>query len=1120
MPRRPDSPVRVVFAATLLPLAAVAALFGNWPTSARGEEPTEPPFATVAPPSSRIGRGIDGAQRVLVSSLDGQGGITSGGWRMGGFDIAVQEDDPRCGGAAIQLHATAQAAGAKGDYSIAGPVAGECQLLGLWVKLPEPAAIEKVGLQIIDAEGESLFHVEAVDAAAADGAAWRWLETDFAAGAFTQSYPQGDKNKQVDFPIKSIHAVWFAKRGGATSIIIDGLVAVTKLPAAGDPVSQAKRVASPVEIELPSLTAEPGTLDRALAVLTNYTDEQLLCEVAYSIDRDGRLFQPNFGDPVHGQDHALGAVSWTVADGREIERGSLTDGEALTASETPWHKDHHREAFQFIDLGQVRKITHLAYQSGDANWVWKLDIAASADDQTYTPIAPLTNIELHKKWGRQSIAVRAPFDARFVRLRYHQEGKGVDVIRFPAGFSIYDGKDDESSAWPKVSAASDVHVMKTVLPPRSFHLTTIPFRQKLATGAYLMLVRASGRDGRQQQFTKTVAQPVFVLPEKLPQVSSASRFGLNASFQVDPAIIRRLGVGWVRFENFKWPMTSPKRGEFRFDGSVGPWHVPHEKILRGYREQGIEVLPFLFQSAHYATSAGPEIKSRREEYPPRDPADFAEFCFQSVARYGSQAHPKDVLQTPDKTSGQGLLKTVEIWNEPNLNNPQWGAWVGTLDEYFTLLRPAVEAVKRADPQMQVTNGGFAGIDLETVDKLKSHRYADGKTPLDLIDVLNVHHYCGRAAPELALVNTNVERSGGPGSGRTFEDDLTRLVDWRNTSRPGLPIWLTETGYDTGGNQAVSPRQQAAWLPRAVLVTLAMGIDKVFVYREKGSGNALFAASGLVADDGTLRPSWFTYATLIRQLHNSGPITRLFPSDPNIRIYTWQRGGQPIVAAYAVQGEATLPLALGGCRETDSFGGVVQHDGKTPIAIDIFPRYFDALAAPQVLAPLIAASKQREQDRLARRAQAAKLVTRLFDFGPAERVGVYELGGLRHFTAVAAETKFTPERGYGFVPQAAMSEGERRWVNDALDHDHCRLGKGIEFHCTAPAGKYQLALGATPVGPAVKLVLSGMKGDPQSVEVTSEKSVVQLDIELSAAPLTVRSDGYFDLRWLTLVESAK
>src|SRR5690606_1513331 len=105
-----------------------------------------------------------------------------------------------------------------------------------------------------------------------------------------------------------------------------------------------------------------------------------------------------------------------------------------------------------------------------------------------------------------------------------------------------------------------------------------------------------------------------------------------------------------------------------------------------------------------------------------------------------------------------------------------------------------EAVKKADPHAVVVSPGFAGATAEIVDQLRLHTYADGVRPLDLVDVLSVHFYSGRTPPEIATADVN----NAQGYEVSFVEHLKRLVEWRDRHKPGAPIWMTETGYDTGG----------------------------------------------------------------------------------------------------------------------------------------------------------------------------------------------------------------------------------------------------------------------------------------------------------------------------------
>ena len=238
--------------------------------------------------------------------------------------------------------------------------------------------------------------------------------------------------------------------------------------------------------------------------------------------------------------------------------------------------------------------------------------------------------------------------------------------------------------------------------------------------------------------------------------------------------LRKLGVGWVRFENLKWPFVSAEKGSFHFDGSLAPWHVNDDALFASYRAHGLNILPFLFLTQDYETPPGTAPPSNKLTIPPKDFAGYAEFAYQAAARFGSTLHPEGDLKTPDKKSGLGLVNVYELWNEPNLNNPDWGSWKGSLSQYYEMFRLGAEAVKKADPTARVSNAGFSGIGVPLVDGLRTYKYADGKCPLDFMDVLNVHYYTGQSAPEVCYINANTGTFGNLDS-RTFEENLVLLL---------------------------------------------------------------------------------------------------------------------------------------------------------------------------------------------------------------------------------------------------------------------------------------------------------------------------------------------------------
>ena len=866
----------------------------------------------------------------------------------------------------------------------------------------------------------------------------------------------------------------------------------------------------PVEAALSAADRlEPGQRFVAKLLLANREGSPASCKVVYSLQTDGTLFDRAPPDPVYGSDRALGTRSWTEADGKIIEQGSLTDGKDYTDAGTAWINDHFTEAFQYVDLGRARKITHLAYGSGDANHAWKLDVAASSDGKSYAPVPGLQGFDIFKKWGSVALPLKQPVEARYLRLRYHKDGQKVPCLRMPTRLSVYDGTADETWDLPKVGEVLVEGQTTVEAAPHASGVAELGAQQRLSPGLYLLAVRVESGAMRQILY-----RHVLVMAEPLDKVSAESRLGVNASNGDWAPVLRRLGVGWVRFENMKWPFVSPSPGVYRFDGSVKPWQVNHDAIFKGYRDAGLSVLPFLFMTAGYASSAPADVKEgRRLFYPPQDPRQFAEFAFQVAARYGAKSHPAAALKSGDGKSGLGYLRVYEVWNEPNLTDPNWGAWVGTSQQYFDMLRAASEAVKRADPAAKVTNAGYAGIQVKTVDALRTHTYADGKHPLDFVDILNVHFYSGRIAPEAATDDFNANQSADIKA----EEEFRRLAAWRDRHKPDMPIWLTETGYDSAGPYGTDERTQAARLPRVVMLALANGMDKVFVYRESGSMASMHAASGLLRDDGSMKPSWVTYATLVRQLDGvQGRAVKLPYPDPNVRLYAWQRNGRTLLTAWTIEGEAKLDLNLGRATVTDAFGRRREMDLTRGLGLSVFPAYIGDVSDPRAVQAL----EKQEQEEAARlqelRRQLAKVEAYLFKFGGSAEGITLDVGRERPFTSVLAADVYSEQKGYGFAPGPAAENQDRPWIRSDLDRTVCKVLKGQEFRFRVKPGRYQMRLGVSPYDDA-RVTLKGAAGGDKVIAAPKGDAIVETTFEAAAPLLSISIDNYATLRWLTLIE---
>lgn len=1044
-------------------------------------------------------------QRVLIGPLETGDSVGIGGWRMRNLLAEAAEGvQSKIGRSALAFGGDAEVAGAKGDFKVHGALAGKTKALGVWVYLERNANIDKVGIQAYDAQGEALMML-----VSADWSGWRWVEFEMVGEHVRQSYRQAEKNGLVDQPLHSQHIVWFAEAAGATRMIVDGMVALVDR---GEIVGGEELTVTTVAPD----GVEAGQTPVVSVLSVNYTDEPIAVDLSYSFQIDPSLYSSPLPDPVFGSNHTSGLRSWTVADGEVIEEGSLSDGQSWTSAGTDYKTNHFAEAFQYVELDRVRRITKMTWLSGDANHTWFVDVAVSLDGKEFTPVSGLQDIDHHKKWGWLDYPIKSPFAAKVIRFRHHtgDSQKKVHAIRFPSELGLYDGAGDETVALPQVGRVLNEGNVKVTVPARSFELADLPNKVRLDAGACLLGVEAAWSGKRNMSYSHIFT----ALRADASLVSADSRLGLNTAHQPLAPKLRDLGIGWVRFENMKWPFVSPEPHKYVFDGSRGPWHVNTDAIFQGYRENGLNILSYMFLTPKWISSAPEGTKDDRViTYPPKDLSLFGEFCFQVAARYGNTHQPDRVLLSGDKKSGLGLVHYYEMWNEPGLNpkpDATWGGWSAPLDEYYKMMRYGAEAVKKADPTAIVTSAGYAGITKDVVNRLRTYKYPDGKCPLDFVEVINVHYYSGQKPPETTREDGNARVT----SSTTFVQDLEELAAWRDKYAPEMPIWMTETGYDSAGPFGTTEAIQAARLPRAVMLCLAFGIDKVFVYRESGSTPSMHACSGLLRNDFSEKPSWFTYGTLVRQFKDvKGKAVRLPHADENLWLLKWDEGSKALLTAWVVDGKAQLGIELGACAVTDAFGAESKVRGTGELEVMPYPIYIRNMESSTGWRKLLA-DYDRQQLELKRRRERARVCRKyLYDFGGADRVGEHLLEGIRFgFTPVKAADVWDEARGYGFN-KPAMSDDNRSWVSSKLDGDGCRLNESMQFRFRIEPGRYGMALGFGPFADSSTVTIRGLQ---EPLEMVLTKKVGVAEAEIVVAETTVLSTshkGYGEIRWLSLVE---
>jgi hypothetical protein len=1057
----------------------------------------------LVPAESAIGSAPPESRRLLLNAME-EGGVNNLGWwqMKSGSAIPYEGLTPKVGQAALKFEGLAAIPGAKGDFSVSGGSPIELTHFGAWIHLTPEANVARVGFQVVDAEGETLFRMTP-----ANWQDWKWVEADTADPAFEQAYPQPDKNGKVDLPIKGINVAWFAQAEGSSFFGIDGLVGMGKAGADSG---------CSIHILAPGW-GEPGNPLRGDILVENADDKPLTLEVEVSLQRNPQLRDDALPDPILGSDHAQGQPSWVEIDGVRFDDDSLTDGRDETAFGSAYKTGAYTEGFHFVDLGTVREIKGLAYRSGDANWIFEVDVSASPDGGEYHPVPALQELNLHKKWGVHKIEVKESFSARYLRFRYYRkDGSRMDVIRAPAALYVYDGVADEKVEIPRVGELVGVKKLTVEVPPRNFAVQSFAFEEPLGSDAYRIGATAVAGNAK-----KLNAADYFVMPEGEVKPRRESRFGMNGANPGLIPVLQRLGVGWIRFENMKWRFYNPAPGDFRFDGTVGPWNVPLDDYMRRYTEAGFSVLPYIFQTPDWASAAPEDVEKNKGGYPPRDFEDYGKAIFEAVARYGTKKHPENTLAAKDPKSGLNHVAAFELWNEPNLNDPGWGFFVGPLERYMDLFRVGAEAARKADPDAIISHGGFAGLQMDWVDKLRSYVYPDGKRPIDFTDVINVHFYSGVQDPELATKDPNVYRDGTASEEiQTYEKDLIDLADWRDSLKPEAPIWLTETGYDVGGPIGRTERFQAAKLVRCLMIAFANGVEKVMVYRETGSTPAQHAGAGLLRDDKTLRPSYFTMATLIRAFEGvkDTRVPRLQVPGSSAWMYLWKRPDGDMLTAWTPEKPERLGFDLGRCTVMNSFGAVSEMEVTSDFEVGIFPVYITKIGNPSRLKELEREAIAREEERRKRAAALAKARTYLFDFGSREFVATKKIGMVRVFTPVLLEDSYTAERAFGFVDAPHGKNDLRKWIPSTLEKDSVALHRPGVFRVDAAPGRYRVEIKGEEFRESEMKIMGSKEGELRvALPADDARSAASTHLEVTEGQPVEFHLPAGRIQWITLVE---
>ncbi|GEM_PF-1173509 len=193
------------------------------------------------------------------------------------------------------------------------------------------------------------------------------------------------------------------------------------------------------------------------------------------------------------------------------------------------------------------------------------------------------------------------------------------------------------------------------------------------------------------------------------------------------------------------------------------------------------------------------------------------------------------------TAGNGLVHWIEVGNEP---------WSYDAATYRLILRGMAQGVAQGDANLFVLPCALQAWNPAAELTPTAKNYIGARiTPQEapLLDALNAHAYSFTRTADGTRVAVHPEHYD---SGMR---QLYNLLRWRDANMPGIPVWLTEWGWDHDGggescthSECVNEVTATAWFTRALMQFWRLGIPRALVYffSNTTDPSSLFTRSGV------------------------------------------------------------------------------------------------------------------------------------------------------------------------------------------------------------------------------------------------------------------------------------
>ena len=342
------------------------------------------------------------------------------------------------------------------------------------------------------------------------------------------------------------------------------------------------------------------------------------------------------------------------------------------------------------------------------------------------------------------------------------------------------------------------------------------------------------------------------------------------------------------FELFQWGLIEPEPGVFIFQQT--------DQYVQQAQANGLHILANIQPFAKWdQETCHLDLPVLNSPVPPEFQTSKGKPC-------NMDAYRNFITRLVERYDGDGFedmpgltfpIKHWELMNEPSFQDMYFQ---GTPAEYVEVLKITSQAVKEADPEALIVQGGMAGMMKICTDFYQGVFDAGGAAYMDIMNMHSIGHGEHLNIPAFKQF--------------LAENDIT-----------DKPIWVTEVQYQQSQQtQGYSNEDFADVLSRSYIFALAHGVDKLFYVNIQmppfydqnfpfGEESAIFTDKG---NESALFRAHVTIANLLGGLRDDDTVEIFKEKVGNWFIeegqYKFSTGGKTI---YALFGSGPLPAEISG-----------------------------------------------------------------------------------------------------------------------------------------------------------------------------------------------------------------